>query len=408
MTEKKMSRKEFVKKGARISTGLTAMSALSPLSLISCSITNLATHSRPRSIHWTPTHTHLLDELNHSSASKRAVVSIVKIKDDNVAYAVEKAIDLLGGVKNVTRGKEKILLKPNLVSNFKRATTKVEITRAMARVMLKAGKEVTIGEGSAAALGFNVKNLEECWTKNRKILDGMQKAVFDQLGYSEMAEELGIRLVNFHSGDLVKVSIPDGFVFKEMNLHESLIKSDLVCSIPMMKTHQLATVTLGMKNFIGAIPGTVYGSVRSRVHDKGMKVEKTGTDAIVMDLVRAIKPGLVVIDAWYAMEGNGPAWGGLVKMDLIIAGNNPAATDMIASLVMGFDPYSINTFHWARKAKLHTCKLENIEVRGEPVEKVWLSFVAPEVLPWETVRQHWGYTEMAGIKKLSIPANGVS
>lgn len=44
------------------------------------------------------------------------------------------------------------------------------------------------------------------------------------------------------------------------------------------------------------------------------------------------------------MEGNGPSDGVLVSMDVIIAGTNPLAADMVAASVMGFEPGEIPTF----------------------------------------------------------------
>ena len=90
-----------------------------------------------------------------SLAATPPVVSVVRIKDDNIAFAVEEAIELLGGIEEVARDKQRIMLKPNLVSPDPRITTKPEVIRALAELMLKAGKEVSIGEGSAAAPGFN-------------------------------------------------------------------------------------------------------------------------------------------------------------------------------------------------------------------------------------------------------------
>ena len=65
-----------------------------------------------------------------SAAPPRPVVSIVRIPNDNTEYAVEKAIDLLGGIADVTAGKNSILLKPNLVSEDPRSTTKRPVVHA--------------------------------------------------------------------------------------------------------------------------------------------------------------------------------------------------------------------------------------------------------------------------------------
>ena len=144
-----------------------------------------------------------------------------------------------------------------------------------------------------------------------------------------------------------------GLCFTTISLHHSLTDVDLLCSVPMMKTHGLATVTLGMKNMMGAFQETVYGCVRGQVHDVTSTPEPSGTAAAIVDVVRANKLGLVVIDGSTAMEGQGPSvssGGQLVKMDVIIAGTNPLATDMVAADLIGFVPNEVPTFAWAQKA----------------------------------------------------------
>jgi uncharacterized protein (DUF362 family) len=50
------------------------------------------------------------------------------------------------------------MLKPNLVADSPAVTTKLIVVKTVAQLMQKAGKEVMIGEGSAAASSFNVIN----------------------------------------------------------------------------------------------------------------------------------------------------------------------------------------------------------------------------------------------------------
>jgi uncharacterized protein (DUF362 family) len=327
-------------------------------------------------------------------AEGKTVVSIVKIKNDNIGLAVEEAIDLLGGIKNITKHKEKIMLKPNLVAPLPEATTRPEVIKTLAKLLKSAGKDVMIGEGTAAAPPFNVRGQEVCRTTKRETLDAMQKATFDTLGYTDLASSLGIPLINLHTGDLVKVKVPNGFVFSELTLHRRLTEIDLLCSVPIMKTHQLAQVTLGMKNLIGLYPGTVYNSVRWLMHERASEVEPSGTAVAIVDMVRANKLGLVVIDASTAMEGNGPTEGSLVKMGLIIAGTNPLATDMIAASCMGFKTEEIPTFYWANKAGLTPSRLDEIEVRGETPEQVKRPFIRPKTYAWKEIRDVWGVKEV--------------
>ncbi len=321
-------------------------------------------------------------------------VGIARIMDGRIDLAVEEAIALLGGIGAVTRGKQKIMLKPNLVSDSKKSTTNPEVVRALAQLMLDAGKEVSIGEGSAACNNFNILNGVVYRTKRQEILNSMQQHIFDTLGYSDLALSLGIPLVNLHSGEMVPVNVPGGYIYDTINIHRALAEVDLLCSVPIMKTHILGGVTLGMKNLIGTYPGIAYGSVRSQVHDQAANLEGSGVAAAVIDIVRANKLGLVVMDASTAMEGNGPENGDLIKMNLIIAGTNPLATDMVAAAVMGFLPTEIPTFQWANKAGMEPSKLAQIEIRGETVKSVRRAFKRPDTIPWSTLRPNFGAQEL--------------
>jgi uncharacterized protein (DUF362 family) len=329
-----------------------------------------------------------------SKAAPKPVVSVVRVRGDNVGRAVEEAIDLLGGIEQVAKRKRRVMLKPNLVSSDPKATTKPEVVRALAQLFLRAGREVSIGEGSAAAPEFNVLGGQIFRTRKREILDPMQQYVFEQLGYAEMAKTLGVPLINLHSGELADVKVARPFVYDKLTLHQSLTELDLLCSVPMMKTHQLATVTLGMKNLVGVFPGTVYQSVRGAMHDFASKVEPTAASAVVVDMVRANKLGLVVVDGSVAMEGNGPSIGPLVKMGIIVAGTNPVAADMVAANVMGFEPHEVPIFGWANKAGMTPTSLDEIEVRGEPLAGVRRPFIKPQVIAWNNIRNLWAAKEI--------------
>ncbi len=367
MKHKKITRRDFLEKSLKVAAGAAAGSIA--LEKLGCSPREMRQEEKP-------------------------VVSVAKIKGDNIRAAVQEAIDLLGGMNKITKGKERIMLKPNLMAPVPTATTKPEVIKTLAQLMKQAGKEVLIGEGSAAAPGFNIQGAETFRTKKKDILDKMQQSVFDDLGYTELASSMNIPLINLHSGKMADVEVSDAFVFDKITLHRSLTEIDLLCSVPMMKTHVLAKVTLGMKNLVGLYPGTVYYSIRGLMHELAAKVEPSGTAVAIVDMVRANKLGLVVVDASTAMEGDGPSEGSLVKMDLIIAGTNPLATDMIAANIMGFRPREIPTFTWANKAGLKPTRLDEIEVRGEQLKNVRRSFVKPNIYTWKTVRDVWGVKEI--------------
>jgi uncharacterized protein (DUF362 family) len=328
------------------------------------------------------------------SAGEKPAVSVVRIQDDRVDLAVEEAIDLLGGIETVAKGKERIMLKPNLVAESPDFTTKPAVVRTLAQLMQQSGKEVLIGEGSAGGTGFNVRGDVTYRTRNREILDDMQRYVFDTLGYTDLAGSLRTPLINLHSGGMAEVEVPNGFVFDKLTLHESLTDIDLLCSVPMMKTHVLATVTLGMKNLIGLYPGTVYYSVRSWLHDQAAMAESPGIAFETIDMVRANKLGLTVVDGSMAMEGDGPTGGSLVPMNVIVAGMNPLATDIVAADVMGIGVNDVPTFVWAYRSGLGPASVSDVEVRGENLENVRRPFVKPNVITWESINEVWGVQEI--------------
>ncbi len=210
------------------------------------------------------------------AATPKPVVSIVRISDGKIDYAVRHAIELLGGIWS-DPGQGTHSVKPNLVSPLPHATTKLPVIRTLAELMMAAGKDVSIGEGSAAAAPFNVHGSTVFRTSKVDLLNGLQQYVFDQLGYSELARSLKVPLINLHTGELVEVKVPNAFVFDKVTIHRSLVETDLLCSVPMMKTHGLAHVTLGMKNLVGVFPGRVYQSIRGRMHDAASEVESSGT-----------------------------------------------------------------------------------------------------------------------------------
>jgi uncharacterized protein (DUF362 family) len=368
--ERGITRRDLLKAGIGITLGTAAASIM------------------PQSISWgeaKPLVPQLFD------GSIKPVVSVVQIKNDQIAYSVEEAIDLLGGLETVAKGKEKIMLKPNLVIPDPRYTTNLEVMKTLAQLMKKSGKQVLIGEGSAAAPEFNVKGTEVYRTKNRKILDAMQKLVFEKLGYTDLAKALDVPLINLHSGDMVDVPVPNGYAFDKITLHRSLTDIDLLCSVPMMKTHSLATVTLGMKNLIGVYPGTVYYSVRSWLHDRAHDKGSPGIAYEIIDAVKANKLGLTVVDAHWAIEGQGPTiQGKRLKMDLIVAGTNPLATDMVAAKIMGFEMPEVPTFTFAHKAGMKPTNIDEIEVRGAKMSDVKKDFLKPKINPWRNINKVWG------------------
>ena len=112
----------------------------------------------------------------------------------------------------------------------------------------------------------------------------------------------------------------------------------------------------------------------------------------IIEIVRATRPGLV------GQEGTHPTslkdgfeayaqWpGGMITLNVIIAGTNPLATDMVAAKVMGFEPEEIPTFDWAWKAGMQPTMLDDIEIRVAELAGVTRRFERATDVPYSFFR----------------------
>jgi len=288
-------------------------------------------------------------------AGAGATVAIVRGEDPDKMVA--EAIELLGGMEQLVKDGQKVVIKPNLVGQpglpatgplpakrdvREEFTTDVRIVRALARQALKAARcTVTVAEGTPSGAA----------------------RLFEFLGYKAMSEELGIRLVDVDQADRVTAAI-DGLADKAYAMPAVTQTCDVLIDVAAMKTHVLTGVTLGMKNLFGLLPRP-----RSGFHDK--------VDAVICDLSRLRKPDLVVLDGLVAMEGQGPLSGEPVALGVLIAGRDVVAVDAVGCAVMGIDPRRIKHLRLAHERGIGEIDLAKIAVKGLAIDTVRREFAPP-------------------------------
>lgn len=213
------------------------------------------------------------------------------------------AADLIGAIKT----KEKVLIKPNLVNTDPPpVTTPVGLVEAIVNyIKTKSPQvEVLVGDGTGS-------------------LDYETEYVFKSLGYRSMAERKKINLIDLNKSPYVTLSNPELKRWPEMHLPEVVMKSYLI-SVPVLKAHSLAGVTLSMKNMMGACPPKHYckgghwkkASFHSRIHEA------------IADLNRYRKPDFSIIDATVGLAEyhlGGPACD--PPPNMIFASYDPVAAD---------------------------------------------------------------------------------
>ena len=252
----------------------------------------------------------------------------------------------------------RILLKPNLVEphlGFAHINTHPLVIRAVAESFLHLGaSKVIVAEGA----GHRRDSL----------------LVLEESGLADVLYEDKIPFRDLNSGQVVKVKNLSGkSKLGDLILPEELLLADFVVSLPKMKTHHWAGVTLSMKNLFGVMPGIVYGWPKNVLHWAGITQS-------ILDINATVKPHLAIVDGIVGMEGDGPIMGDPVKSNVLVMGRNLPAVDATCARIMGINPEKIPYLKHA-SGRLGSIKRSNIEQRGENISSVQREFKLLDYIP---------------------------
>jgi uncharacterized protein (DUF362 family) len=247
-----------------------------------------------------------------------------------------------------------VLLKPNLVE-FDASTAINTDPRLVAATVLAArrlgARSVVVGEGPG-----HRRDLEYVVTAS---------------GLLDVLDDVDAPFVDLNTAAIVRQRLRSSFTaLGELWLPAPVAESDVVISMPKMKTHHWAGATLSMKNCFGCVPGRIYGWPKNVLH-------WAGVNQAIVDVAAAVRPELQIVDGIVGMEGNGPIQGTPVRAGLLVFGNDPVATDVTAATLMGLDPTRIPSIAEAARF-LGQGDPTRIAQLGEPVDPNVHRF---EVLP---------------------------
>jgi len=258
------------------------------------------------------------------------------VKGTNPHDMTVKALEMVNADKVLSEEKS-ILIKPNYINAKHPSTGITTDSRVIEGVVefLKQhnAKEIIIGEGSGFADTFEA---------------------FQVAGVDAVAERWNVKLVDLNKDEFVEVRPPNPLALKKVKIAKTALESTII-SVPKLKPHRLARITLSLKNMMGAV--TPKGAIHNHLSEK------------IVDLASIIKPSVAVIDGIIAGEGHETS-GNPVEMNLVIAGADPVAVDAVGAAVMSIPPESVKHLRLAEEKGLGTCNLKEITVLGEPIEKV--------------------------------------
>lgn len=139
-----------------------------------------------------------------------------------------------------------------------------------------------------------------------------------------------------------------------------------VVHLPTCKTHIYTTTTGAMKNAFG-------GLLNRRRHYTHSVIHQTLVD--LLRIQKEIHSGIFAFtDGTTCGNGPGPRTMTPVEADLILASPDCTAIDAVASRLMGFDPLAIDYIRIAHEQGLGVGDPREIEILGEDVSSLDLSF----------------------------------
>ena len=266
--------------------------------------------------------------------SDKSKVVLRGTKETPVPASVRQCMEAMNWREFVTRDAT-VVIKPNLCTAKKEivigANTNVAVVRAVCEVLLERTNRIYIGES-----GHLRQSPDDC---------------FPAAGYTAMAAELGIQLVNFSKGPTAPRDCPPAGVIQMPKL---LLESDVYINIPVLKTHALTYFTCSLKNQWGCVPDA---------HDR-LRFHKY-INPMLSSIQKMLQPKLVIVDGTFGMEGRGPVAGPIRKLDVILASRDGVAADATAARLVGLDPFRAKHIMLAAQARLGHASDEEIEIDGD-------------------------------------------
>jgi uncharacterized protein (DUF362 family) len=144
-----------------------------------------------------------------------------------------------------------------------------------------------------------------------------------------------VEFIDLNRDELIRVPMRATYTgLDHLWLPRTVLASDFIVSMPKIKTHHWAGVTLSMKNMFGIVPGTRYGWPKNVLHWKGIHRS-------ILDICATIPIHFVIADGVIAMEGNGPLHGTHRHLGKVVLADDPVAADFTCARLRGFDPHAV-------------------------------------------------------------------
>jgi uncharacterized protein (DUF362 family) len=259
---------------------------------------------------------------------------LVALKGSTPEAMFDRGIAALGGIGRFVKPGQTVAIKPNIswdVPEDAAANTSPALVARVIKHCLDAGaKRVVVLDHSI-----------EYWESSREN-SGIGAAVKASGGIYAPSESEGY----YQKTEL------SGSVLKATQVHEALLECDSFISIPVLKHHGGAGVSIAMKNLMGCIWN------RREYHSKGLQ-------ACIADFLHVRKPDLSIVDANRVITRHGPRGGSpddIVEMNSLIISHDIVAADAASARLLGREPAEIGHIRLAAEAGFGQIDLTKLKI----------------------------------------------
>ena len=260
------------------------------------------------------------------------------VQGDSPAKITKEAVAVLGGMTRFVAKGDVVMIKPNIGwdrTPEMAACTNPEVVKALVEMCLNAGaKKVVVMDNTT-------NQAQRCYMRS-----GIQAA----------AKEAGADVPYVNERRIKKMAIK-GEWLKDWDIIQDFVEADKLINVPIAKHHSLCRVTIGMKNWLGAI-----GDPRNQLHQK--------LDQAEVDLSAFFKPTLTVLDAYRILVRNGPQGGRLSDTKLlktVVAGADYVAIDALGASFFDIPPAELPFLKLANQRGLGEINPEKLRIEKRTV-----------------------------------------
>jgi uncharacterized protein (DUF362 family) len=260
------------------------------------------------------------------------------IQGESPSLITKEAIASLGGMKRFISKGDVVIVKPNIGWDRRpeqAACTNPEVVRALIELCQEAdAKEVIVLDNTI----------------------NPARRTYARSGIAEAAKEAGAKVPYPNPHHEKKMAI-NGEWLKEWEVYTDFVEADKIINVPIAKTHSLSRLTMGLKNWLGAV-----GGARNQLHQ--------ALDFVMVDLAKFFNPVLTVLDAYRILLRNGPQGGRLSDAELhktVVAGVDYVAVDAVGATFFGIKPEELRFLELASQRGIGRIDLEKLNIEKRTV-----------------------------------------